>query len=131
MDLRKIDHPFTISEGRNIPLSFFIVPAGVVKDMFELIRTHENVHDGRKLFDLLFLISDSIKQLLLFILVLILKILQLNQVHSILFLDFLKAFTHFVYLLVKVFVVFLNVEQLLLPAFLLFSKLLLFFLLLL
>jgi hypothetical protein len=100
MDLRKVDHPFSIGEWRNDPLSFFIVPAGVVEDMFKLVRAHENVHDGRKLFDLFFLISDSIKQLLLFILVLILKIFQLYQVHSILLLDLFKSFTHFVYLLI-------------------------------
>jgi hypothetical protein len=34
MNFRKIDHSFAIGEGRNAPLSSFIIPAGVVDDMF-------------------------------------------------------------------------------------------------
>lgn len=110
MDFWKIDHPFAIGEGRYAPLPSFIVPTRVVNDMFELIWTHENIHDGSELFDLLFLISDGIKQLLLLVFMLILNILQFNQIHSVLLLDLLKTLAHLVNLFIEIFVVFLNME---------------------
>ena len=60
MEFGKIDHPFPISKRRNYPLSFFVVPAGVVDDVLELVRTHEYVHDGCELFYLFLLISNRI-----------------------------------------------------------------------
>lgn len=76
----KVDHPFTIGKGRDIPLSFLVIPAGVIEDVFELILIHEDVDDSCILFYFFLLIPNSIKQLLLFILVLVLKIFEFDQV---------------------------------------------------
>ena len=76
----KVDHSFTIGKGRDTPLSFFIIPTGVVKDVLELILIHEDIDNRCKLFYFFLLIPDSIKKLLLFILVLVLKIFKLDQI---------------------------------------------------
>ena len=76
----KVDHPFTIGKRRDIPLSFLVIPAGVIEDVLELILIHEDVDDSCILFYFFLLIPNRIKQFLLFILVLVLKIFQLYQV---------------------------------------------------
>jgi hypothetical protein len=100
VQFRKVNHPLAVGEGWDEPLPFLFVPVGVVDDGFELVLSHQDVHDGLKLFNLFLLVTDSVQQLLLLIFVLILQIPQLYQIGRVLLLDFLEAFPHLVDLLV-------------------------------
>lgn len=71
---RKVNILFTICEEGNFPFSLFLIPLRVVDDHFNLLWIHEHIKDGRKLFDLLLLVSDSIKKLFLLVLMLVLNV---------------------------------------------------------
>ena len=60
MQFREIDHPFTVGEVRNDPLSSFLAPFWIVDDILKLIIVHENTDNSLILFDLFFLISNRI-----------------------------------------------------------------------
>ena len=84
--------------------------------MLELILIHEHVHNGRVLLYLFLLVSDSVKQFFLFLLVLALQIFELDEVEGVLLLYLLETLPHLVDLFVEVLVVLLYVEQLLLSS---------------
>ena len=101
----KINIFLPVSKERYFPLSFFFIPLRVVDNMINLIWIHKNVKNCWKLFDLFFLVSDRIKQLLFLIFMLILYISQFSQVSNIFLFNLCKSFLNFVYLLVKIFVI--------------------------
>ena len=127
----EVDHLLAVGEVRHPPLSAFLVPLGIVDDGFDLVLTHEDVDYGGVLLDLFLLVADGVEQLLLFLLVLVLDVLEFDQIGRVLLFDFLEAGPHLIDFLVETLVVFLNVEQLVLTPLLLTPELLLLLLLLL
>lgn len=114
--LGEVDHALAIGKGRNRPLSFLVAPGRVVEDVLELILIHEHVHYGRVLLYLFLLVSDSVKQFFLFLLVLALQIFELDEVEGVLLLYLLETLPHLVHLFIEILVVFLYVKQLLLSS---------------
>lgn len=129
MQLREVYHSFTICKVRDNPFSSLFVPLRIIDDCLELIAVHQNVDDSLILLDLFLLISDCVKKLLFFLLMLVLNVPQFDQISSIFFLNFLKTKSHLINFLVQTLIVLLNVQQLILSSFLFFSELFLFFLL--
>lgn len=111
---------------RDNPLPFFFIPFRIVDDIFQLIVVHEYADDSLEFFDLFFLVSDGIKKFLFFLLVLVLKISQLNQVRCVFLLDLLETKPHLVNFFVQTLVVFFNIEQFVFSSFFFFPELLFF-----
>ena len=116
MHLGEVYHTLAIGKGWNRPLSFLVAPGRVVEDVLELILIHEHVHNGRVLLYLFLLVSDSVKQFFLFLLVLALQIFELDEVEGVLLLYLLETLPHLVHLFIEILVVFLYVKQLLLSS---------------
>lgn len=114
--LGEVYHTLAIGKGRDRPLSFLVAPGRVVEDVLELILIHEHVHYGRVLLYLFLLVSDSVKQFFLFLLVLALQIFELDEVEGVLLLYLLETLPHLVHLFIEILVVFLYVKQLLLSS---------------
>jgi hypothetical protein len=100
VQFRKVYHTLTISKLRYSPLPFFLAPCWIVDNIFELVLTHKYINDSSVLLYLFFLVTNSVKQLFLLILMLILNILEFNQVSSIFLFDLLKPFPHLIYFLI-------------------------------
>lgn len=114
---------------RNEPLSFFFIPLWIVDNRLKLIVVHEDIYNCLELFNLFLLIPDGIKKLLLFLLVLVLDISQLNQVSCVFLFYFLKSKPHLINLFIQTFIVLFYIQKLILSSFFLFSELLFFLLL--
>lgn len=65
---------FLIGEIGHVPFFLFLVPLRVVDDVVDLVRSHQHGQNRRKFLYLLLLLANSIEEVLLFILMLILDV---------------------------------------------------------
>lgn len=118
-----------VGEVGDSPLLLILVPVGVVHYVVNVFLRHHHIQNGCQLLDFLLLVADSVQELLLLVLVLVLDVPEFLHVGHILILNFPEPHLHLVHFLIQVLIVLLNAQQFFLPPLLLQIVLLLFFLL--